>query len=113
MIQLEGFDLLISAILGLVFTTFGPMVKQAYEDYKQRQIDPTYKRPQIPASPKAKRAKTKASKLFWVKTTMQIIVSAVILYASIHIIMLPGIDAKDKQWAYASAGTILGFWLKH
>jgi hypothetical protein len=49
----------------------------------------------------------------WVKDSMQIVVSLVFLGASIYIILSKEFDPKDKQWAYGSAGTILGFWLKH
>lgn len=46
------------------------------------------------------------------KTIMQIIVSLAILATSIYIILSHSFENQDKHWAYASAGTILGFWLR-
>jgi hypothetical protein len=44
---------------------------------------------------------------------MQVVISLVFLGASIFIILSHSFDASDKHWAYGSAGTILGFWLKN
>jgi len=46
------------------------------------------------------------------KTIMQIVVSLSILATAIYVILSHSFDPQDKHWAYASAGTILGFWLK-
>lgn len=47
-----------------------------------------------------------------VQTIMQVVVSIAFISASLCIILSPTFDSKDKHWAYGSAGTILGFWLK-
>jgi hypothetical protein len=44
---------------------------------------------------------------------MQVAISLVFLGASIFIILSHSFDASDKHWAYGSAGTILGFWLRN
>jgi hypothetical protein len=44
--------------------------------------------------------------------TMQVIVSVAILACALAIILSSKYGPQDKHWAYGSAGTILGFWLK-
>jgi hypothetical protein len=44
---------------------------------------------------------------------MQVALSLLFTAGSLYIIISPAYDPKDKHWAYGSAGTILGFWLKH
>jgi len=46
------------------------------------------------------------------KTIMQMVVSLAILATSLYIIISHSFNLQDKHWAYASAGTILGFWLR-
>ena len=48
-----------------------------------------------------------------VRPWMQVVVSLAFLGASIYFILSPHFQANDKHWAYGSAGTILGFWLKN
>jgi hypothetical protein len=48
-----------------------------------------------------------------VRLLMQVIISLIVLGGGLYIIISPVYDPKDKHWAYGSAGTILGFWLKH
>jgi hypothetical protein len=40
---------------------------------------------------------------------MQIVTSLMFLGASVYIILSHNYDAKDKHWAYGTAGTILGY----
>jgi hypothetical protein len=47
-----------------------------------------------------------------VRTMMQVFVSLVLLGASVYIILSQSYNPNDKHWAYATAGTVLGFWLK-
>ena len=47
-----------------------------------------------------------------VAPVMQVITSAVIVACALAIILSHEFEAKDKHWAYASAGIVLGFWLK-
>ena len=46
------------------------------------------------------------------KIIMQMLVSVAILASSLYIILSKRYAAQDQHWAYASAGTILGFWLR-
>jgi len=47
-----------------------------------------------------------------VPPVMQVIISLMVLGAALLMIVSHDFDAKDKHWAYASAGVVLGFWLK-
>ena len=42
---------------------------------------------------------------------VQVVVSGIVLFSSLTVILLKRYSPKDKHWAYASVGTILGFWL--
>jgi hypothetical protein len=46
------------------------------------------------------------------RVVMRIAVSILLLGAALYIILSHAYDAQDKHWAYATAGTILGFWLR-
>jgi hypothetical protein len=46
-----------------------------------------------------------------VQTAMQIIVSLSAGAASLFVVLARRYGPKDKHWAYATAGMILGFWL--
>lgn len=46
------------------------------------------------------------------RTIMQIAVSMCLLGASLFVILAGGYDPNAKHWAFATVGTILGFWLK-
>jgi hypothetical protein len=69
-------------------------------DLRQKKIRP----PQVPAKSKFGTSD--------VRVPMQIVISLVFLGAAIYIIVSRSFDPSDKHWAYGSAGTILGFWLK-
>jgi hypothetical protein len=43
---------------------------------------------------------------------MQIFISIVLLLCSLYVILTKKYQAKDQNWAYATIGTILGFWIK-
>jgi len=43
--------------------------------------------------------------------TMQAVVTCFVLAASLFVILAKRYSAKDQHWAYATVGTILGFWL--
>jgi hypothetical protein len=46
-----------------------------------------------------------------VQTMMQVALSILVTLASLFIILAARFGPKDKHWAYATVGTILGFWL--
>jgi len=43
---------------------------------------------------------------------VQVAISAVLLCASVYVILAPAYGPKDKHWAYGMVGTIVGFWFK-
>ncbi len=43
---------------------------------------------------------------------MQVGLSIVLTIASVFLILSKSYGPKDKHWAYATIGTILGFWLR-
>ncbi len=43
---------------------------------------------------------------------MQVVVSIATLVASLAIILLKRYEQRDKHWAYATIGTIIGFWVR-
>jgi Tfp pilus assembly major pilin PilA len=43
---------------------------------------------------------------------MQVVVSLVLLSATLFVVLSKKYDAKDKHWAYATVGLIIGFWLR-
>jgi hypothetical protein len=47
-----------------------------------------------------------------VMLAMKVFVSVVLLGASMYVILSSKYVAKDKNWAYGIAGTLVGFWLK-
>ena len=42
---------------------------------------------------------------------MQILLSLVVASASLYVILSRRYAPKDKHWAYATIGTVVGFWL--
>ena len=51
------------------------------------------------------------SKLNW-RAMMQIAVSLCLVAATLTVILSTGYDPGVTHWAFATLGTILGFWLK-
>jgi hypothetical protein len=49
---------------------------------------------------------------FDIRSAMQVLVSSCLLVASLFVILAAGYDPNIKHWAFATIGTILGFWLK-
>jgi hypothetical protein len=47
-----------------------------------------------------------------IRGAMQIIVTFSIGAAAVFVILAKRYGPKDKHWAYATLGTILGYWLK-
>jgi hypothetical protein len=45
------------------------------------------------------------------ETAMQILITMALTGASLFVILSTRYGPKDKHWAYATVGTILGFWL--
>jgi len=43
---------------------------------------------------------------------MQVVVSLAILGTALYVILSQVYSPQEKHWAYASAGTVLGFWLR-
>jgi hypothetical protein len=48
----------------------------------------------------------------FLKEWMQIGITLLLLAASLFVILSSRYEAKDKNWAYATVGTLVGFWLK-
>jgi hypothetical protein len=46
-----------------------------------------------------------------VRLAMQVVVSSVLLLATLFVVLSKKYDAKDKHWAYTTIGLIVGFWL--
>lgn len=112
----EGLDLLISTAVGLTITTLAPAIKRAYDKYQAKQglaSSEAVQELNINRMPKRKVKRGASTLNPKIKLFMQVVVSLVFLGVSMRIIMSPSGDPREKQWAYASAGTILGFWLKH
>jgi hypothetical protein len=49
---------------------------------------------------------------FLSRESIQLVVSVLLLLASLFVILSTKYGAKDKHWAYATVGTLLGFWLR-
>jgi hypothetical protein len=47
----------------------------------------------------------------YVQMMMQVALSIIFTAASLFVILAARFGPKDKHWAYATVGTILGFWL--
>jgi len=47
-----------------------------------------------------------------VRLGVQILVSLVILAASLYIIISKGYDEPSAKWAYGMAGLVAGYWLR-
>jgi hypothetical protein len=43
---------------------------------------------------------------------VQIIMSVLLLVASLVVVRSPKYEPKDKHWAYGTIGTLVGFWLR-
>ena len=52
-----------------------------------------------------------ADAAFGIRPVMQGVISIVVLAASLFVILSKRYSPRDKHWAYATVGTILGFWL--
>ena len=48
---------------------------------------------------------------FSVHDTMQVVTTALVLGASLFVVLSKRYAAAEKHWAFATVGTILGFWL--
>jgi hypothetical protein len=46
------------------------------------------------------------------KELVQMLISALLLAASLFVILSAKYAPKDKHWAYTTVGTILGFWFR-
>jgi hypothetical protein len=56
--------------------------------------------------------KQEQQKVAMLRTIAQLVTSSLFVAAALYVILSHSYDAKDKQWAYGTAGTILGYWLK-
>ena len=59
-----------------------------------------------------RRELTEAAYLKRVRVMMQVAISVVMMAAALYIILASDFPAADKHWAYGTAGTVIGFWLK-
>ncbi len=48
---------------------------------------------------------------FDVRQLVQIIISVLLLLASLFVVLSSKYAPKDKHWAYGTIGTLVGFWL--
>lgn len=48
----------------------------------------------------------------WLGPTMRVLVSLVMLGASLYVILSKNYDADTSKWAFGTAGTVIGFWLR-
>jgi hypothetical protein len=48
----------------------------------------------------------------WHPDAVQIVTSCLLFAASLFVILSSGYGPKDKPWAYATIGMLVGFWLK-
>jgi hypothetical protein len=46
------------------------------------------------------------------RAIMQVLVTCAVGGCSLFVILSKGYGPKDKHWAYATVGTLLGYWLK-
>jgi hypothetical protein len=44
--------------------------------------------------------------------TMPVIITIVLLAAALYVILARNFSAQDKNWAFGTLGTLVGFWLK-
>ena len=44
--------------------------------------------------------------------TMPVIITVVLLVAALYVILARNFSPQDKNWAYGTLGTLVGFWLK-
>ena len=47
-----------------------------------------------------------------VRLTMAVVVSIVVLASALYVILSGSYDISSEKWAYATVGTIVGFWLR-
>ena len=43
---------------------------------------------------------------------MSVIVTVPLLFVSLYVVVTRRFQTHDKNWAYATIGTVVGFWLK-
>lgn len=46
------------------------------------------------------------------KDVVQVIISVLLLAASVFVILSKSYGEKEQHWAYGTIGTLIGFWLK-
>lgn len=56
---------------------------------------------------------SKAVPPFNVRGLVQIIITVAVLGSALFVILSNGYDDAEQKWAFASVGTILGYWLKN
>jgi len=56
--------------------------------------------------------KASREKSLILKQYMQVIISGVLVLAALYVILSNRYSDSEKNWAYATIGTILGFWIK-
>ena len=50
--------------------------------------------------------------MFTVRLMMQVVVSLVLLSATLFVILSKHYAPEDKWWAYTTLGLVVGYWLK-
>jgi multisubunit Na+/H+ antiporter MnhB subunit len=55
---------------------------------------------------------TSVGQMSGINQLMPVIVSLIVILASLYVILSQQFPDDDKKWAYTSVGTILGYWLR-
>ena len=48
----------------------------------------------------------------WLGPGMRVLISLIALGASLYVILSKKYDADTSKWAFGTAGTVIGFWLR-
>jgi len=56
-----------------------------------------------------------AQPAFWMAYApyLPIVISAVLMAAALYVILARAYSVQDKNWAYGTLGTLVGFWLRY
>ena len=92
------------AIVGFVIGVAVLLILHATYGFDFRGLLGTQSPPDVPNLP------SEGTSFF--KDWMQIGITLLLLAASLFVILSSRYEPKDKNWAYATVGTLVGFWLK-
>lgn len=66
----------------------------------------------MPSSSRASSSDRLVQLVNWVRVLMQVVVTMMLLSASIYLILSASYNADEKKWAYGVVGIAVGFWLQ-